>query len=141
MQAARAQQGLHQCWHRSFENCLCTCELPSSFVLQARAQDTSLQTLINAGTTAIAQGQAQVESLLQQIIGKQNQAAAAAQQAARALAAIQDLQSQQAQAQQDIAAAVQSQVTAIQVSGFLQPWCPSTLAASREEGCCTGCPC
>ena len=56
-----------------------------------------------------------MQALLTEIIGKQNQAAASAEQTAASLAAIQDLQAQQAQAQQDIANAVQDQITAIQV--------------------------
>ncbi|KAK9819873.1 hypothetical protein WJX72_003501 [[Myrmecia] bisecta] len=82
----------------------------------ARAQDTSLTTLINAGRADIQTGQQQVETLLNQIIGKQNDAAAAAQAAANALAAIQDLQAQQVQAQQAIEAAVRNQLDAIKVA-------------------------
>ena len=83
--------------------------------LQARAEDSSLQTLISQARADIATGQAEVQALLTEIIGKQNQAAASAEQTAASLAAIQDLQAQQAQAQQDIANAVQDQITAIQV--------------------------
>ena len=88
-------------------------QLPAT--LQARAEDSSLQTLITQARADIATGQAEVQALLTEIIGKQNQAAAAAEQTAASLAAIQDLQAQQAQAQQDIANAVQDQITAIQV--------------------------
>lgn len=83
--------------------------------LQARAEDSSLQALITQARNDIATGQAEVQALLTQIIGKQNQAAASAEQTAASLAAIQNLQAQQAQAQQDIANAVQDQITAIQV--------------------------
>ena len=116
-------------------------QLPAT--LQARAEDSSLQTLITQARADIATGQAEVQALLTEIIGKQNQAAASAEQTAASLAAIQDLQAQQAQAQQDIANAVQDQITAIQVgraaSGVtfrLQPGGapPRTLNA----GCCRG---
>ena len=101
--------------------------------LQARAEDSSLQTLITQARADIATGQAEVQALLTEIIGKQNAAAAAAEQTAASLAAIQDLQAQQAQAQQDIANAVQDQITAIQVG--LAP-----LGVGGGGGVCQGRP-
>lgn len=53
----------------------------ANIAAEARAQDKTLENLINAGRQDILVGQARVESLLAQIIGKQNQALAAAEQA------------------------------------------------------------
>ena len=83
--------------------------------MQARATDTTLSTLISAGAEDISAGQAKVVALLQSIIGQQNSAAAAAEDAAEALAAIQNLQSQQAAAQQAIALSLTNSINAIQV--------------------------
>ena len=83
--------------------------------MQARATDTTLSTLISAGAEDIAAGQAKVVALLQSIIGQQNSAAAAAEDAAEALAAIRNLQSQQAAAQQAIALSLTNSISAIQV--------------------------
>ena len=87
----------------------------ASCFMQARATDTTLSTLISAGAEDIASGQAKVVALLQSIIGQQNSAAAAAEDAAEALAAIQNLQSQQAAAQQAIALSLTNSISAIQV--------------------------
>ena len=84
-------------------------------LMQARGADTTLPTLISAGAEDIAAGQAKVVALLQSIIGQQNSAAAAAEDAAEALAAIQNLQSQQAAAQQAIALSLTNSISAIQV--------------------------
>lgn len=53
----------------------------ANIAAEARAQDKTLENLINAGRQDILVGQARVESLLAQIIGKQNLALAAAEQA------------------------------------------------------------
>ena len=83
--------------------------------MQANAQDTSLSALITAGRSDIASGQSTVESLLQQIIGEQDTAAAAEAAAASALAAIASLTTQQEQATQNIATAYSSSLTSIEV--------------------------
>jgi hypothetical protein len=84
--------------------------------VQARATDSSLSQLINAGRDEISSGQTATLSLLQEIIGKQEAATAAAQQAAASLAAIQSLASQQSATEQSIAASTRQQLNSIQVS-------------------------
>ena len=100
--------------------------------MQARSTDTTLPTLISAGAEDIAAGQAKVVALLQSIIGQQNSAAAAAEDAAEALAAIQNLQSQQAAAQQAIALSLTNSISAIQV-GFKRsaPFCMSSTSCRQ----------
>lgn len=83
---------------------------------QARANDNRLIELITAGRQDIAAGQAAVQSKLDEIIGKQQQALQAAQDAAKALSAIQDLQQKQIQAQQALETAVNNQLTAIRTA-------------------------
>ena len=80
---------------------------------EERAQDKTLENLINAGRQDILLGQARVESLLAQIIGKQNQALAATEQAQAAVQAISDLQERQAEAITSANHATQEQLTAI----------------------------
>lgn len=80
---------------------------------EERAQDKTLENLINAGRQDILLGQARVESLLAQIIGKQNQALAAAEQAQAAVQAISDLQERQDEATTSVNHATQEQLTAI----------------------------
>ena len=85
-------------------------------VLQANAQDKSLQELITEGRADIATGQATVESLLNKIIGEQNTAAAAEAAAASALAAIESLTTEQQAAAQSIATAYTSSLNSIEAS-------------------------
>lgn len=65
---------------------------------EQRAADTSLEDLIQAGRQDIQLGQSRVESLLAEIIGKQNQALAAAEQAEEAVKAIAYLSEKQTEA-------------------------------------------
>lgn len=96
--------------------------------MQANAQDTSLAALITAGRSDIASGQSTVETLLQQIIGEQDTAAAAEAAAASALAAIASLTTQQEQATANIASAYTSSLTSIEVrTAFLD--CLTSCAA------------
>jgi hypothetical protein len=78
-----------------------------------RATDKTLENLINAGRQDILLGQARVESLLAQIIGKQNQALAAAEQAQAAVQAINYLQDKQAEAMTSVSHSTEEQLTAI----------------------------
>jgi len=80
---------------------------------RARANDDTLTNLISQGRQDISNNQALIISKLDTIIGKQNQSLAAAAEASAAIASIQNLASQQAAAQQALATALQSQVTAI----------------------------
>lgn len=59
---------------------------------EERASDKTLENLMAAARQDILLGQARVEGMLAQIIGKQNQALAAAEQAQAAVQAISDLQ-------------------------------------------------
>lgn len=59
---------------------------------EERSEDKTLQNLMAAARQDILLGQARVEGMLAQIIGKQNQALAAAEQAQAAVQAISDLQ-------------------------------------------------
>jgi hypothetical protein len=80
---------------------------------EERAKDKTLANLISAGRQDILLGQARVESLLAQIIGKQNQALAAAEQAQAAVQAISFLQDKQAEAVTAVTHATDEQLTAI----------------------------
>ena len=75
-----------------------------------------LQALITAGRADIATGQANVEALLNKIIGEQNTAAAAEAAAASALAAIESLTSEQKAAAESIASAYSLSLQSIEVS-------------------------
>lgn len=92
----------------------------ASQAAEQRAADKTLEDLINAGRQDIKAGQERVEALLGEIIEKQNQAAAAAEQAAAALAQIQELQTQMVKSQQLVELGVQKQLQAIMVAGQQQ---------------------
>lgn len=80
---------------------------------EERANDQTLENLIAAGRQDILLGQSRVESLLAQIIGKQNQALAAAEQAQAAVQAISLLQDKQAEALTAVTQATDRQLSAI----------------------------
>ncbi|KXZ51016.1 hypothetical protein GPECTOR_14g257 [Gonium pectorale] len=84
----------------------------------ARANDKTLVDLITAGRADIAAGQAKVEAKLDEIIGKQNQALAAAEDAAKALSAIQGLAQRQVAAQKALETAVMNQLSAIKTATY-----------------------
>ncbi len=90
----------------------------SNALATARASDPTLVNLISQGQASIANNQKAIMDQLAVIIGKQNQSLAAAQTAASALSAIQGLAQLQAQAQQALISAVQTQVTAIKSATF-----------------------
>ncbi|PNW70325.1 hypothetical protein CHLRE_17g715300v5 [Chlamydomonas reinhardtii] len=85
---------------------------------EARANDNRLIDLINAGRADIQAGQARVEAKLDEIIGKQNQALAAAEDAAKALSAIQGLAERQVAAQRALETAVTNQLSAIKTATY-----------------------
>jgi hypothetical protein len=80
---------------------------------EERAADKTLQNLMSAARQDILLGQARVEGMLAQIIGKQNQALAAAEEAQAAGQAISGLQERQSAATTSVAHAVTEQLTAI----------------------------
>ncbi|GMH41042.1 hypothetical protein BSKO_08952 [Bryopsis sp. KO-2023] len=83
---------------------------------EERAKDTSLQQLIQQGRQEIATGQERVETMLDEILGKQNEALAAAQEAQKTVAALEALAVKAAQAQADIDRAVREQLNAIKIA-------------------------
>lgn len=85
---------------------------------EARANDNRLIDLIQAGRQDISAGQQRVEAKLDEIIGKQNASLAAAEEATKALSAIQGLAQKQLAAQQALEKAVQNQLTAIKTATF-----------------------
>lgn len=80
---------------------------------EERAADNTLENLINAGRQDILLGQARVEGLLAQIIGQQNEALAAAQQAEAAVQAISYLEETRTDATASVSHATDEQLTAI----------------------------
>jgi hypothetical protein len=80
---------------------------------EERAKDKTLENLINAGRQDILLGQSRVETLLTQIIGKQNQALASAELAQAALQAITYLAEKRSLATSSVSHAVEEQLTAI----------------------------
>jgi hypothetical protein len=80
---------------------------------EQRAADNSLADLIQAGREDIAQGQTRVESLLAQIIGKQNQALAAAEQAEAAVKALLYLRDKQLEATAAVLYAANEQLSSV----------------------------
>ncbi|KAG2493793.1 hypothetical protein HYH03_008013 [Edaphochlamys debaryana] len=85
---------------------------------EARANDNRLIDLISAGRADIQAGQARVEAKLDEIIGKQNEALAMADAAAKALSAIQGLAERQVAAQKALETAVMNQLTAIKTATY-----------------------
>ncbi|GFR50551.1 hypothetical protein Agub_g12825 [Astrephomene gubernaculifera] len=85
---------------------------------EARANDNRLIDLIAAGRADIAASQARVEAKLDEIIGKQNQALAAAEAAATAISAIQGLAEKQVAAQKALETAVTNQLSAIKTATY-----------------------
>ena len=80
---------------------------------EARANDKTLENLIAAGRQDILLGQARVESLLAQIIGKQNQALAAAEQAQATDTAISYLADKRTEAATSVSYNTEEQLSAI----------------------------
>lgn len=82
----------------------------------AAEQDTAVQTLIATGQQQTAAGQAVIQGMLADILGKQNAAAAAAAAQMQALANLQNLQQQQLAAQAALEQSAKDQTDAIAIA-------------------------
>lgn len=81
-----------------------------------RAKDDSLEKIIEQGRQEVATGQEKVETMLSEILGKQNEALKAAEDARNTVQALEDLAIRAAQAQEIVDRAIQEQLTTIKLA-------------------------
>lgn len=81
-----------------------------------RAKDDGLEKIIEQGRQEVATGQEKVESMLGEILGKQNEALKAAEEARNTVQALEDLAIKAAQAQELVDRAIQEQLTTIKLA-------------------------